>query len=259
MQPIILLGYGAMAFAIAERLASKYPLVVCGRDFSKAQEFTKAIKDKYPNSTIESTRLQDDKCVDVTGLLLLLCVKPYALGSFEFSGRARAVFSILNAVSLEQLGSSILADSYIRAMPNICAQIGQSITALTGILSNDDQEIKGLVENVFNSIGKTIWVEEKQFATTAALGGCAPAFLALVAEALIDSGVKEGLTRYQSKEIITALFQGFSGMLEITTPTDIKERVMSPAGSTAQGVASLEKNAIRSAFFEAVNASKSFA
>ena len=184
----------------------------------------------------------------------MLCVKPYALGAFKFVGKAECVYSILNATTLEALRASIESKGFIRAMPNVAASVGKSITTLCG-----DESYKKRAVEIFNAIGKSGWIEEKMMPTAAALGGCAPAFLAMVAESLIDSGVVNGLTREQSKEIVEGLFEGFGELLQTTHPALLKESVMSPGGSTAQGVASLEKNALRNAFFEAVLASKNFA
>ena len=80
-----------------------------------------------------------------------------------------------------------------------------------------------------------------------------------MAESLIDSGVTYGLTREDSTQIVRTLFSGFAKLLEQNHPTLLKESVMSPGGSTAQGVATLEKYAIKNAFLEAILTSKNFA
>lgn len=247
MKSLIILGYGKMAKALAQGLKSQYNIVVCGRNRAKIQAFCDALSLTplfLENSTIPLT--QNDE--------ILLCVKPYALTSFVFKGKAKCVYSILNAVSLETLKQTIESENYIRAMPNICASVGQSITSLCGDLAFKEESFA-----IFDSIGKSVWLEEKDFALATALGGCAPAFLALVAESLIDSGVTYGLKREDSTQIVRTLFSGFAKLLEQNHPTLLKESVMSPGGSTAQGVATLEKYAIKNAFLEAVCTSKNFA
>nr|WP_236033261.1 pyrroline-5-carboxylate reductase [Helicobacter turcicus] len=235
-----------MAKALAEGLKDKYRILVCGRDCAKIQNFC---------DTLNLTPLYlKDSTLEITDREVLLCVKPYALDSFVFKGRAKCVYSILNAVSVEQLKGAVNAEFYIRAMPNVCASIKQSITSLCG-----DAQYKKEAFDIFNAIGKSIWLEEKHFSLATALGGCAPAFLALVAESLIDSGVTYGLSREDSTQIVQTLFSGFSSLLEQTHPVLLKENVMSPGGSTAQGVATLEKHALKSAFLEAILASKNFA
>ena len=246
MKTLILVGYGKMAKALAEGLKSKYRILVTGRDFSKIEDFC---------STLGLTPLSmKDFTLDVTNAEVLLCVKPYALHSFAFKGRAKCVYSILNAVSLEKLKETMQSEFYIRAMPNVCASVKQSMTSICG-----DIEYQQEAFAIFNTVGKSLWLEEKHFPLVTALGGCAPAFLALVAESLIDSGVTYGLSREDSTQIIQTLFSGFSTLLEQNHPTLLRESVMSPGGSTAQGVAALEKRALRNAFLEAVFASKTSA
>ncbi|TLD85445.1 pyrroline-5-carboxylate reductase [Helicobacter sp. MIT 05-5294] len=247
MKSLILLGYGKMAKALAQGLKQRYNLRVCGRNFAKVQAFCEELgltPLALENSTIPLK--EDDE--------ILLCVKPYALKEFYFHGKAKCVYSILNATSLATLRETIESQNYIRAMPNVCASVGQSITSLCGDLAYQ-QEAFG----VFDSIGKSVWLEEKDFPLATALGGCAPAFLALVAESLIDSGVTYGLGREDSTQIVRTLFSGFALLLEQNHPTLLKESVMSPGGSTAQGVAALEKHALKNAFLEAILASKNFA
>lgn len=247
MKSLILLGYGKMAKALAQGLKSKYQLRVCGRNPDKIQSFCDELNLTplfLENSTI-SFKEND---------AILLCIKPYALKEFYFHGRARCVYSILNATKITDLRDAIESQHYVRAMPNLCASIGQSITTLCG-----DLEAQKEAFAIFDSIGKSIWLEEKHFPLATALGGCAPAFLALVAESLIDSGVTYGLTREDSTQIVRTLFSGFASLLEQNHPTLLKESVMSPGGSTAQGVAALEKHALKNAFLEAILASKNFA
>lgn len=246
MKTLILVGYGKMAKALAEGLKDGYEILVTGRDFSKIQDFC---------STLGLTPVfLKDSTLEITNAEVLLCVKPYALRSFNFRGKAKCIYSILNAVSLDQLRSEMESEFYIRAMPNVCASIKHSMTSLCG-----DLEYQQEAFSIFNTIGKSLWLEEKHFSLATALGGCAPAFLALVAESLIDSGVTYGLSREDSTQIIQMLFSGFSTLLEQNHPTLLRESVMSPGGSTAQGVATLEKYALRYAFLEAVLASKNFA
>ncbi|WDL74740.1 pyrroline-5-carboxylate reductase [Helicobacter winghamensis] len=247
MKTLILVGYGKMAKALAEGLKDTYKILVTGRDSVKIQSFCNALG-------LTPLPLKKDSILEIADTEVLLCVKPYALASFSFKGKAKCVYSILNAVSLEQLKAIMESQFYIRAMPNVCASIKQSITSLCG-----DLEAKEDALRIFNAIGKSIWLEEKHFSLATALGGCAPAFLALVAESLIDSGVTYGLSREDSTQIVQTLFSGFSSLLEQSHPVLLKESVMSPGGSTAQGVAMLEKHALKNAFLEAVLASKNFA
>lgn len=122
------------------------------------------------------------------------------------------------------------------------------MTTITG-----DKEAKITALEIFNAIGKTVWVNtEAQLDIATAVAGSGPAFLALVAEALADGAVKAGLERHISVELIHGLFAGTSALLAKTHPAIIKDSVMSPGGTTAAGLAALEEGNVRNAMIKAI-------
>lgn len=233
-----------MALALAKGLHAEYKLEIVGRNPEKLKTFC----DQVPG--IVSYKVMKD--VDLSGKRVLLCVKPYALEDVAklCHGKAKWVASILAGVSLDSIAASFNADAYIRTMPNVAATHQKSATTITG-----DARIKEEVIEIFHALGSAVWVDtEKMLDIATALAGSGPAFLALVAESLIDGAVKEGLPRAQATELTEGLFFGFSDLLQNSSATDIKESVMSPGGTTAAGIATLEENATRSAFIKAINA-----
>ena len=102
----------------------------------------------------------------------------------------------------------------------------------------------------------TVWVEsEKEFDIASALAGCSPAWMALVAEALSDGAVKLGLKRELSYHYIATLFEGMGAVLKSEHPAILKDKVMSPGGTTAAGYAKLEEGQVRDSFIKAMEAS----
>ena len=88
-----------------------------------------------------------------------------------------------------------------------------------------------------------------------AISGCAPAFLAVVAESITNGGVYEGLKSDLSLRLTHSIFESFTQLLKHEHPSIIKEKICSPGGVTIKGVKILEDNAVRSAFYQAINAS----
>lgn len=239
---LTIIGSGAMATALADGLMGRYELEFVLRDRSKMEIF--ATKYHAPSSLLNQT--------DITDKNILLCVKPYALDavSKELSGKARALYSILAGTPIELLRSKIQADYTIRAMPNIAAAFGASATSLTG-----DKALCEEAKEIFNTIGKSLWLEsEKELDIATAIAGSGPAYLALAAEAMMDGGVKQGLGRNESIELVRALFDGFAPLLAQNHPALIKDAVMSPGGTTAAGYAALEEGEVRSSFIKAIEA-----
>jgi pyrroline-5-carboxylate reductase len=243
MKPsITLIGNGKMALSIAKGLSDTYAIEVIGRDLSKLEQFEKALQ-----VPIHKTLFKDAKC---EGKSLILCVKPANLleVSAFLKGDAKALYSVLAGTSLDALRNALSASGYVRAMPNLAAQNALSMTALVGDATLRDEAIK-----LFSSIGMTLWVEsEKELDIATALSGSGPAYLALVAEALCDGAVREGLKRDDAMVLMRGLFKGFGELISTTHPALLKDGVMSPGGTTAAGYGALEDAHVRGGFMEAI-------
>lgn len=232
-----------MAQALAKGLKENFEIEIIGRDINKLNK----IKEMIPE--IEIKTLDDVENIDNKNILF--CVKPYALQSVavRLQGEANILISILAGTKLETLKKQIKAKYYIRSMPNVAASVSKSTTTVTG-----DKEAKNLAVEIFNFIGKSVWVNtETQLDVATAVAGSGPAFLALIAESLSDGAVKEGLERKISNELVQGLFEGFAQLLKNNHPAIIKDSVMSPGGTTAAGIAKLEEGAVRDAMIKAIN------
>jgi pyrroline-5-carboxylate reductase len=96
---------------------------------------------------------------------------------------------------------------------------------------------------------------ESLFDAATGLAGCGPGFIALVAEALEEGGVGVGLTRPQARSMTRALLAGTASLLaEGADPAALRQRVSSPAGATIEGIAVLERGAVRAHLADAVRA-----
>jgi len=236
---ISIIGYGEMAKAILYGLKKSYEdIEIVGRDEEKLKKVAKEFNCKY--SLIDG--------YDISGKVVILAIKPYALQevSMRIRGEADILISILAGKSLAELKKYIKAKSYIRAMPNIAAKYGASTTAITG-----DIEAKKVAFDILSKIGEVIWVgSDDEIDMATAIIGSAPAFLAMVAEAISDGGVYIGLKRDISEKLTRGLFKSFSALREDFS--DIKNRVSSPKGTTIEGVYTLEKNNIRGSFMEGI-------
>ncbi|TXE83464.1 pyrroline-5-carboxylate reductase [Campylobacter peloridis] len=239
MNKIYILGNGAMASAIAKGLEDSCEVIVVARNPKKVTNINAKII-SYDNFNLE-------------GKNILLAFKPYALSEVAnlLKGKARWLISVLANTTFEQL-HCIKSQNYIKIMPNIAAEFKASTT---GYLIENDL-YKDEVISVLNTFGKSFLLQnEKEFNVAMVLSGCAPAFLSLVAEALSNAGLKNGLKNDLSYQLTRSTFESFSALLNHEHPAIIKEKICSPAGVTIKGVEALEKKALRGAFFEAFEAS----
>jgi len=236
---LTIIGAGAMAQAMADGLKDRYKLEFVVRDLTKVDN----LKKNYSISLLDN--------FDISEKNIILAVKPYALSSVasNLKGKAHTLYSVLAGTSLEALEDNIYAKSYIRTMPNVSAKFGVSTTVITGDITKKDEAIE-----IFSSIGDTFWVDtQKEIDIATAIAGSGPALLTLVAEAMMDGLVKEGMKRVDAISITNSLFKGFAPLIASNHPALIKDSVMSPAGTTAAAYSVLEEGGVRSSFIKAVS------
>lgn len=243
MQTISIIGYGKMAKAIACGLNGKFRLEIIGRDKEKIEDFIQT------NSLLNTTSFHSQKTIDIKDKILILAIKPYALEYFKYENQSRVVFNIMAGVSISRLQNVLNSKSYCRVMPNVASLVGSGLS----VIYSDDMEVKRLASDIFDTLGSSIFVDkEEQINSAGAISGCGPAYLGLVAEALIDAGVREGLSLDISTKLVNGLFDGFSKLLQVKTPNEIRLDTTSPGGTTIDGIVELENSATRAAFINAV-------
>jgi pyrroline-5-carboxylate reductase len=238
---ITLIGNGKMALSIAKGLKQNYTIEVIGRDIKRLEQFEDNL-----GSIVQKTLLTDASCEDKT---IILCVKPSNLSEVSalLKGKAKTLYSVLAGTSLDSL-RCIHSDYYVRAMPNLAAETGTSMTSLVGDALLRDEALR-----LFQSIGMVLWLEsEKELDIATALAGSGPAYLALIAEALCDGAVREGLKREHAMTLMRGLFKGFGELIQTTHPALLKDNVMSPGGTTAAGYGALEHSSVREGCMEAI-------
>jgi len=242
MQTITFIGNGNMGLSIAQGLKNKYNIEVVGRDMKKLGAFEKALGVKVDKYLLDN--------FDISEKTVLLCVKPANVEevSKKLKGKARVLFSVLAGTSLEKLKKHFKSKAVVRAMPNLAASVGASMTTLTG-----DEEFRKEAEALLGAVGTTLWLNsEKEIDIATALAGSGPAYLALVAEALVDGAVKQGLKREDAMATMRGLFAGFGTLIQEIHPALLKDGVMSPGGTTAAGYAALEEGNVRAACMDAI-------
>jgi pyrroline-5-carboxylate reductase len=237
---LTIIGPGSMAMAIAHGLKDNYTLEFVARDISKLE----AIKEEF------SANIYALEDFDITDKNILLAVKPYALTSVSkrITGEALSVYSVLAGTTLEALKEYIPAKNHVRIMPNVSAKFRASTSVLTGDSAKKEEAMA-----IFSAIGDTFWVDsEKEVDIATAIAGSGPALLTLVAEAMMDGLVKEGMKRPDAIGVTNSLFKGFAPLIASSHPALIKDSVMSPGGTTAAAYGALEEGAVRSSFIKAV-------
>lgn len=201
--------------------------------------------------------------VDVTDAVgaatgTVIAVKPndvaVATGAASAAGTER-ILSIAAGVTLATLEAAAGAIPVIRAMPNTPSLVGQGAAAIAGGTSATEADL-AWAEDVLGAVGIVERVSEPLLDAVTGLSGSGPAYVFLVAEALIDAGVLNGLPRPTAVALTEQTLLGAATLLS-TSDDDaatLRANVTSPGGTTAAGLRVLEDRGVRAAVLEAVTA-----
>ncbi len=242
MKTITFIGNGNMALSIAQGLKATYKIEVVGRSLEKLNKFESDLGVSIDKHMFDNFNMSDKT--------IMLCVKPANVEeiSTRLSGKAEVIYSVLAGTSLKKLKDNLSTNAVVRTMPNLAASVGASMTTLTG-----DENYKAEAEELLGAIGKTRWLNsEKEIDIATGLAGSGPAYLSLIAEALTDGAVKQGLKRDDAMAIMRGLFGGFGELIQNIHPALLKDGVMSPGGTTAAGYGALEDGNVRSSCMAAI-------
>ncbi len=219
-----------------------------------------------------SARRRDDLAVLHPGLGLLelaepdsvapdggavLAVKPDVAESVcATSGHARPprLLSVVAGLSTDRLEAALPDETVvIRAMPTTPILVGAGVSVISGGSRATAADLDW-AEGVLSAVGTVLRLPERLLHAVTGLSGSGPAYVLLVAEALIEAGVTAGLSRDDSRTLVTQTLLGSARLMAETgeSPERLRADITSPGGTTAAGLRTLEARAVRSAFIEAV-------
>jgi len=143
----------------------------------------------------------------------------------------------------------------VRAMPNTAALVGAGASAIAPGVAAGEADL-AWAQGILEAVGTVVRTTESALDAVTGLSGSGPAYLLLVAEALVDGGVGAGLPRDVSSALVRQLFVGCARLLTESgeSPAVLRAAVTSPGGTTAAGVLELERAAVRAALMDAVAA-----
>ena len=144
----------------------------------------------------------------------------------------------------------------IRIMPSLPCSIGEGITMASRNKEVSDEEFEVFLKAMEHS-GMVDEVSEGLIDVGASVSGSGPAFAFMMIEALADGAVDCGFPRDKAYKYAANMLIGSSKLFLSSekSPSELKDSVCSPNGTTIEGVRALEKGGFRSSVFEAVRAS----
>ena len=191
--------------------------------------------------------------------IVILAVKPQIMEPVlvELANHldmSKLIISIAAGISLANIESHVHKDlRLIRVMPNIAALVLESATAICAGKHASTDDLK-LAKAVFDSIGKTVIIEEVLMDAITGLSGSGPAYLFLIIDAMADAGVKVGLSRDNALTLSAQTVLGAAKLMIETGehPGRLKDKVTSPGGTAIAGLHTLEEGGLRTTLINAV-------
>jgi pyrroline-5-carboxylate reductase len=198
--------------------------------------------------------------------LVVLCHKPaqLAMVADEVGPGSTPVASILAVTPLAALREAYQGRPVYRFIPSLPVEVRQGAVvqaAAPGKLDGDDfggsdPELDASVAALFAELGTLVVLDDSLVDVAMGLMSCAPAYVALVAEAQIDAGVRHGIPAAQGAQLVVQTLAGTAELLRQRNydTMAVRREVSSPGGLTARGVDALERAGLRRAFSDALDA-----
>ncbi len=237
------IGAGNMARALARGWGE--PVLCTDSGSGRAQ----ALADELGGEALASNRELAERAD-----LVILAHKPAQLADIarEAAG-AKAVVSLLARTTLADVRAAYPGVPAFRVMPNTPVELGRGAIAIAQ--ADADTDLYAQVRERFERVGTVVEVPEKLMGVAGACSGVGPAYWALLVEAQVDAAVRRGLPAALASTLVVETMAGSAELLRARQGDTfgVRREVTSPGGTTAQGVAALERGGVRAAFASALD------
>ncbi|MBS7648574.1 pyrroline-5-carboxylate reductase [Candidatus Bathyarchaeota archaeon] len=247
---VAVIGGGVIGEAVARNLVSSgYDVIVSEKRVERVKDLKKTGLNVTMDNVAAARRAE----------IVILCVKPKdvegVLKEIREETKNKVVVSLAAAITLDFLRKIAPEARFIRAMPNLAIIVRESFIAYCSSPDLSSEDLERAI-GVLSALGNAKEVDESHMDAITALSGCAPAYLSLIAEAMMYAGLEVGLERNLTLTLAAQAMIG-TGKLILEghkAPSEIRDMVTTPGGVTIEGLFELEKFPIRHAFMSAVKA-----
>lgn len=248
------IGLGNMAAAIVRGIAGSGMRDVRLYGYNPHAEKTQALAEQCGLIGCES-----NAAVVRASEIVVLAVKPQVIASVlpELAPEAegKLFLSVVAGKELGWLSAQLGGAAVVRAMPNVNAKIGASVTGWCANEAATDAQ-KAAAVQILQTIGQTVEVPERFAAIFNAIGGAAPAYTYLYINALAEAAVRAGMPKPLALSIAAASCEGSARMVRASGehPWTLIDQVTSPGGTTIEGLLQLQAHGFEHAVHAAIDA-----
>jgi pyrroline-5-carboxylate reductase len=241
-----LVGSGNMARALA--LGWGDPVLCTDSGSGRARELAGLVGGQAVGSNRELAERAD---------VVVLAHKPAQLAAVaaEVAGAPRVVVSILARTTQAEVRAAYPETPVFRIEPNTPVEVRRGTLAFAIPDAPVDEEVRARVRELFARLGTVVDVPEPLMRIAGATGGVGPAYWALLVEAQVDAAIRRGMPQSLASRLVTETMAGSAELLrarEFDTLA-LRRAVTSPGGTTARGLAALERGGVRAALAQAMD------
>ena len=263
------IGYGHMAEAIYQRLDKSLfenifliekdddrRISIDKKKHGKTQLLKSLQGIKFCNSDIVILAVKPNQIKSICNEINSLIIEKKDLPLVISIAAGVTTTSIKDYIIQENLSHLQNFLNIYRAMPNLCASNGDSITGLFGSSVSDITNSKNTVSEIFNSVGEILWVKkEADLNIVTAISGSGPAYIFYIMEVMINSAQELGLSEKDAKKLVAMTLIGSGKMgLSIQNLKEQISKVSSKGGTTEAALKVFEKENLSLIFNRAIEA-----
>jgi pyrroline-5-carboxylate reductase len=252
---IVIVGAGNMGTALIKgivnaKLTPSEKITACGIHLDKLQDLSRQWNIRSTLNLLEAVEASE---------IVLLCVKPQTLPKVLVQARDafradQLLISIAAGLKISFIQKTIGKKIAIaRAMPNIASTVDEGATAVSWGESVSEEQQR-IAISIFEAVGEVVIVPEEQLDAVTGLSGSGPAYIYMVIEALIDGGVKMGLSREIASKLAIQTVLGSAKLVKNSGlhPAILRDQVTTPGGTAINAIHELESHGLRSMLINAV-------
>ena len=256
MNKITIIGGGNLGKSIISGLANS--------DLFEAKHITVVDKSEH-NLTEVKEKLGVSTSQNITEAIsdvkwVILCVQPRQLDAVleeikEELTADQILISTVTGTSIEEINEAVPQNKVVRVMPNTGASKKLSMTCISA--NEDVKEELTFVQKMFDTIGKTLIIEERLMQAATVLGASGIAFFLRFLRAMIQGGIQMGFHPHEAQIIAVQTAMGAATLVAKngTHPEREIDKVTTPQGCTIEGLNEMEHQGLSSSVIKGVMAS----
>lgn len=247
-----IVGCGNLGFSLLNGIRLKdgsVKIIASKRSISELEKLN------IPNTVFTTSNAELIQQSDI----IIVALKPYNVLNFLreneqfFDASRHSIVSVATGITTREM-AEVIGDEMdvFRAMPNTAASVNESITAIS--IKNDSLNRASIIQELFDTMGQTIIIDENLMESATILGACGIAYVLRFMRAMIQGGIEVGFDAKTATKIVSQTVKGAAQLIiqNGTHPEEEIDKVTTPKGCTIVGLNEMEHSGFSSALIKGI-------